>query len=185
MFQFLTEWPIARGPMSRKARVFSLSNSFMHGISPVTDDDQQMSRRPTSPDLPLMILQKIQEAMAPTRSSKKGNCCIDGCSDRASTGIMRGVCITNRPFPTHANACRGNSGAHNYSPKRHFLSTVPASGTPDLTLKQQRNQSVSISLPTLGPSLVPGFAQSCYIAVDFSGIERCLWLVSDVVYLAM
>lgn len=30
----LTEWPLERGPMSRKASVFSDSKSFMQGISP-------------------------------------------------------------------------------------------------------------------------------------------------------
>lgn len=60
----LTAWPLLRGPMSRKARVLSLSKSLNEGISPVWYVSYcQRSDRPTKFDIPLIIRQKMQDMM--------------------------------------------------------------------------------------------------------------------------
>jgi hypothetical protein len=48
--------------MSRKANVFSLSKSFMEGISPADWSVVMIASVASSVDLPLMILQKMHEA---------------------------------------------------------------------------------------------------------------------------
>jgi hypothetical protein len=41
----LTAWPLLKGLMSRKANVFSLSKSFMEGISPVVWSESRLHQR--------------------------------------------------------------------------------------------------------------------------------------------
>jgi len=56
-----TEWPLLRGPMSRKASVFSDSKIFIDGISPVAC--QSVASSDDWLTVPLMILQNMQAAI--------------------------------------------------------------------------------------------------------------------------